>query len=116
MKELSGGQRKRVALAGVLVRPSDLLILDEPTNHMDNETVAWLEEVLQKRKGALLMVTHDRYFFDRVVNRTLEIDGGEGYLYTGNYSLFYKSAKNAALQQQGQRSACATCTGANWRG
>lgn len=62
MKELSGGQRKRVALAGVLVRPSDLLILDEPTNHMDNETVAWLEEVLQKRKGALLMVTHDRYF------------------------------------------------------
>ena len=88
MKELSGGQRKRVALAGVLVRPSDLLILDEPTNHMDNETVAWLEEVLQKRKGALLMVTHDRYFFDRVVNRTLEIDGGEGYLYIGNYSLF----------------------------
>lgn len=62
MKELSGGQRKRVALAGVLVRPSDLLILDEPTNHMDNETVSWLEEVLQKRKGALLMVTHDRYF------------------------------------------------------
>lgn len=116
MRELSGGQRKRVALAGVLVRPSDLLILDEPTNHMDNETVAWLEEVLQKRKGALLMVTHDRYFFDRVVNRTLEIDGGEGYLYTGNYSLFLQSAKNAALRQPGQRSACATCTGANWRG
>ena len=93
MKELSGGQRKRVALAGVLVRPSDLLILDEPTNHMDNETVAWLEEVLQKRKGALLMVTHDRYFFERVVNRTLEIDGGEGYLYTGNYSLFLQKTR-----------------------
>lgn len=62
MAELSGGQRKRVALAGVLVRPSDLLILDEPTNHMDNETVAWLEQLLLKRKGALLMVTHDRYF------------------------------------------------------
>ena len=77
MAELSGGQRKRVALAGVLVRPSDLLILDEPTNHMDNETVAWLEQLLLKRKGALLMVTHDRYFFDRVVNRTLELDGGQ---------------------------------------
>ena len=97
MKELSGGQRKRVALAGVLVRPSDLLILDEPTNHMDNETVAWLEEVLQKRKGALLMVTHDRYFFDRVVNRTLEIDGGEGYLYTGNYSLFLQKREERRI-------------------
>ena len=90
MKTLSGGQRKRVALAGVLVRPSDLLILDEPTNHMDNETVAWLEVQLQKRKGALLMVTHDRYFFDRVINRTLELDNGTAYLYTANYSGFLK--------------------------
>ena len=90
MKTLSGGQRKRVALAGVLVRPSDLLILDEPTNHMDNETVAWLEGQLQKRKGALLMVTHDRYFFDRVINRTLELDNGTAYLYTANYSGFLK--------------------------
>lgn len=101
MKELSGGQRKRVALAGVLVRPSDLLILDEPTNHMDNETVAWLEEVLQKRKGALLMVTHDRYFFDRIVNRTLEIDGGEGYLYTGNYSLFLQKREERRIAAAG---------------
>lgn len=101
MKELSGGQRKRVALAGVLVRPSDLLILDEPTNHMDNETVAWLEDVLQKRKGALLMVTHDRYFFDRVVNRTLEIDGGEGYLYTGNYSLFLQKREERRIAAAG---------------
>ena len=101
MKELSGGQRKRVALAGVLVRPSDLLILDEPTNHMDNETVAWLEEVLQKRKGTLLMVTHDRYFFDRVVNRTLEIDGGEGYLYTGNYSLFLQKREERRIAAAG---------------
>lgn len=101
MKELSGGQRKRVALAGVLVRPSDLLILDEPTNHMDNETVAWLEEVLQKRKGAFLMVTHDRYFFDRVVNRTLEIDGGEGYLYTGNYSLFLQKREERRIAAAG---------------
>lgn len=101
MKELSGGQRKRVALAGVLVRPSDLLILDEPTNHMDNETVAWLEEVLQKRKGALLMVTHDRYFFDRVVNRTLEIDSGEGYLYIGNYSLFLQKREERRIAAAG---------------
>ena len=101
MRELSGGQRKRVALAGVLVRHSDLLILDEPTNHMDNETVAWLEEVLQKRKGALLMVTHDRYFFDRVVNRTLEIDGGEGYLYTGNYSLFLQKREERRIAAAG---------------
>lgn len=101
MKELSGGQRKRVALAGVLVRPSDLLILDEPTNHMDNETVVWLEEVLQKRKGALLMVTHDRYFFDRVVNRTLEIDGGEGYLYIGNYSLFLQKREERRIAAAG---------------
>ena len=100
MAEHSGGQRKRVALAGVLVRPSDLLILDEPTNHMDNATVAWLEQLLLKRKGALLMVTHDRYFFDRVVNRTLELDGGQCYLYTGNYSLFLQKREERRQSEQ----------------
>ena len=99
MGELSGGQRKRVALAGVLVRPSDLLILDEPTNHMDNATVAWLEQQLMKRKGALLMVTHDRYFFDRVVNRTLEIDEGKGYVYVGNYSLFLQKREERRIAE-----------------
>ena len=104
MKTLSGGQRKRVALAGVLVRPSDLLILDEPTNHMDNETVAWLEVQLQKRKGALLMVTHDRYFFDRVINRTLELDNGTAYLYTANYSGFLqKRAERRELESAAAR-------------
>lgn len=104
MKTLSGGQRKRVALAGVLVRPSDLLILDEPTNHMDNETVAWLEGQLQKRKGALLMVTHDRYFFDRVINRTLELDNGTAYLYTANYSGFLqKRAERRELESAAVR-------------
>ena len=88
MGELSGGQRKRVALAGVLVRPSDLLILDEPTNHMDNATVAWLEQKLLARKGALLMVTHDRYFLDRVTNKIVEIDKGKLYEYDTNYSGF----------------------------
>lgn len=101
MRELSGGQRKRVALAGVLVRPSDLLILDEPTNHMDNATVAWLEAQLLKRKGALLMVTHDRYFFDRVVNRTLEIDMGKGYVYVGNYSLFLEKREERRVAEAG---------------
>ena len=88
-----------MALAGVLVRPSDLLILDEPTNHMDNETVAWLEQYLKQRKGALMMVTHDRYFFDRVINRTLEIDNGTGYLYTGNYSLFLEKRAERRIEE-----------------
>lgn len=97
--KLSGGQKKRVALAGVLVRPSDLLILDEPTNHMDNETVGWLEKYLMQRKGALLMVTHDRYFFNRVINRTLEIDNGCGYFYTGNYTLFLEKRAERRLEE-----------------
>ena len=83
------------------MRPSDLLILDEPTNHMDNATVAWLERQLLKRKGALLMVTHDRYFFDRVVNRTLEIDGGKGYVYVGNYSLFLQKREERRVAEAG---------------
>ncbi|SFI72857.1 ATP-binding cassette, subfamily F, uup [Paenibacillus sp. UNC496MF] len=85
---LSGGQRKRVAMAAALIQPADVLLLDEPTNHIDNESVAWLEGMLQKRKGALLMITHDRYFLDRVSNRTLELDKGRAYFYTANYSRF----------------------------
>ncbi|MCQ6562517.1 ABC-F family ATP-binding cassette domain-containing protein [Paenibacillus mendelii] len=85
---LSGGQRKRVAMAAALVQPSDVLLLDEPTNHIDNESVAWLEQMLQKRKGALLMITHDRYFLDRVSNRILELDRGRAHFYTANYSRF----------------------------
>ena len=86
---LSGGQRKRVAMAAALIQPADVLILDEPTNHIDNESVAWLEGMLQKRKGALLMITHDRYFLDRVSNRTLELDQGQGVLLLeANYSRF----------------------------
>lgn len=88
MSEMSGGQKKRVALASALITPCDLLILDEPTNHMDNDTIDWLERYLENRKGALLMITHDRYFLDRVVNRTVELDKGQLYSYDGNYSLF----------------------------
>ncbi|MCK9906726.1 ATP-binding cassette domain-containing protein, partial [Frankia sp. Cpl3] len=68
VNELSGGQRKRVAIARALIQPADLLILDEPTNHIDNETVEWLEEFLSRYRGAMLLVTHDRYFLDRVTN------------------------------------------------
>lgn len=82
---LSGGERKRVAMARALIEPVDLLILDEPTNHIDNETVAWLEQYLSRFTGALLLVTHDRYFLDRVVTRILELDGGSLYTYAGNY-------------------------------
>lgn len=88
IKHLSGGQKKRVALASALINPSDLLILDEPTNHLDNETIGWLESYLSKRKGALLMITHDRYFLDRVVNQILELDNGSLHSYKGNYSYF----------------------------
>ncbi|MDE5978034.1 MAG: ABC-F family ATP-binding cassette domain-containing protein [Turicibacter sp.] len=88
VKELSGGQRKRVALASALITPCELLILDEPTNHLDNETISKLEEYLNGRKGSLLMITHDRYFLDRVTNRIIELDKGNLYSYDGNYSLF----------------------------
>ncbi|MDD4504540.1 MAG: ABC-F family ATP-binding cassette domain-containing protein, partial [Clostridiaceae bacterium] len=83
---LSGGQKKRIALGAALINPSELLILDEPTNHLDNRTIDWLEEYLGKRKGALLMITHDRYFLDRVVNEIAELDKGKLYIYKGNYN------------------------------
>ncbi|WP_136604373.1 ABC-F family ATP-binding cassette domain-containing protein [Paenibacillus dokdonensis] len=88
MDMLSGGQRKRVALAQALIEPCELLILDEPTNHIDNDSVIWLEQYLQKRRGALLMITHDRYFLDRVANVMLELDQGRLFRYEANYSRF----------------------------
>lgn len=88
---LSGGQKKRVALASSLINICDLLILDEPTNHLDSETIIWLEEYLAKYKGALLMVTHDRYFLDNVATKILELDKGNSYVYQGNYSDFLES-------------------------
>lgn len=85
---LSGGQKKRVALASALITPCELLILDEPTNHLDSDSIEWLEEYLNSRKGALIMITHDRYFLDRVTNRIIELDRGTLYSYQGNYSEF----------------------------
>ncbi|SMF78347.1 ATP-binding cassette, subfamily F, uup [Paenibacillus uliginis N3/975] len=107
MGTLSGGQRKRVALAAALIQPSDLLILDEPTNHIDNESVAWLEQYLQKRRGALLMITHDRYFLDRVANVMLELDHGRLFRYEANYSKFLelkadREEREAAAEQKRQ--------------
>ncbi|KIY22273.1 ABC-F family ATP-binding cassette domain-containing protein [Mesobacillus subterraneus] len=89
--ELSGGQKKRVALAQVLIEAPDLLILDEPTNHLDYETVKWLEDYLSRYSGSLLLVTHDRYFLDRVTNRIFELDGGNLYSYKGNYASFLEA-------------------------
>ncbi len=88
IKHLSGGQLKRVALANVLITEPDLLILDEPTNHLDMEMVEWLEEYLSRSTISLLMVTHDRYFLDRVCNSILEIDNRKVFKYTGNYSYY----------------------------
>lgn len=86
--QLSGGQRKRLALISVLLSPADVLLLDEPTNHLDNEMADWLEDYLKKWRGALIMVTHDRYFLDSVTNRIVEIDKGCIYSYQANYSGF----------------------------
>lgn len=84
--QLSGGQKKRLALVGVLLSPAEILVLDEPTNHLDSEMAAWLEKTLRNRKGAVVMVTHDRYFLDSVSDRIIEIDKGHIYSYDANYS------------------------------
>lgn len=107
MGSLSGGQRKRAALAAALIQPSELLILDEPTNHIDNDSVVWLEQYLQKRRGALLMITHDRYFLDRVANVMLELDHGRLFRYEANYSRFLelkaeREEREAAAEQKRQ--------------
>lgn len=95
---LSGGQRKRVAMARALIQPADLLILDEPTNHLDNETIEWLEAHLQTYPGALLLVTHDRYFLNRVTTQIFELEGGKLYRYEGNYEVFLE--KKAEREEQ----------------
>ncbi|MDW3193518.1 MAG: ABC-F family ATP-binding cassette domain-containing protein [Cytophagales bacterium] len=97
---MSGGQRKRVALAKVLVTQPDFLILDEPTNHLDLEIIEWLENYLATQNLTLLMVTHDRYFLDRVTNEILEIDQGQIFKYTGNYSYFLQKKEERQTMEQ----------------
>lgn len=101
---LSGGQKKSVALARVLINPTDLLILDEPTNHLDNEMAAWLEDYLNRFKGAVIMVTHDRYFLDRVTNKILEISHGKTYTYEAKYSKFLEmKAEREEMEMASER-------------
>lgn len=99
MGELSGGQRKRVAMAAVLCADTNLLILDEPTNHMDDKVIEWLENFLMDYRGAILIITHDRYFLNRVTDRIVEIDREKLYSYKGNYN-FYLEAKQERIQDE----------------
>src|SRR5699024_2912265 len=98
--DLSGGEKKRVAIARALIQPADLLILDEPTNYLDNVSVEWLEQYLSNYPGAFLLVTHDRYFLNRVTNKIFELERGELYVYEGNYELFLeKKAEREMLDR-----------------
>ena len=102
--ELSGGERRRAALAAVLSRPCDVLVLDEPTNHLDSDMVLWLEDYLKKWKGALVMVTHDRYFLERIATRIAEVEDGRLYFYEGNYDKYLsRKAERLEREKAGER-------------
>ena len=105
---LSGGQKKRAALVAAIMTPADLLILDEPTNHLDSEMIEWLEEYLQHYRGAILMVTHDRYFLDEVTDQILEIDKGNTYRYESNYSGFLELKQQRLDYEQAAERKAAT--------
>ncbi|NGM21100.1 energy-dependent translational throttle protein EttA [Roseomonas stagni] len=102
---LSGGERRRVALCKLLLEKPDLLLLDEPTNHLDAESVSWLEQTLKDYKGAVLIVTHDRYFLDNVTNWILEVDRGRGFPYQGNYSAYLDQKRKRLQQEEREESA-----------
>ncbi|MGK7864428.1 energy-dependent translational throttle protein EttA [Falsiroseomonas sp. E2-1-a4] len=102
---LSGGEKRRVALCKLLLEKPDLLLLDEPTNHLDAESVAWLEQTLKDYKGAVLIVTHDRYFLDNVTNWILEVDRGRGFPYQGNYSAYLDQKRKRLQQEEREESA-----------
>lgn len=103
VSKMSGGQRKRIAIAAALMRKSDLLMLDEPTNHIDTETIAYLEDQLRARRGALMMVTHDRYFLERVCDEIIEVDGGKLYQYEANYSKYLEQKAEREMMEEASR-------------
>src|SRR3990167_3763025 len=102
VKTLSGGEKRRVALCRLLMQQPDILLLDEPTNHLDAESVAWLERHLQEYKGTVILITHDRYFLDNVVNWILELDRGQGIPFEGNYSSWLEQ-KQKRLELEGKQ-------------
>lgn len=104
MEQLSGGQKKRVAIAKALIQPADLLLLDEPTNHLDNQSIEWLEGYLSTYQGSIVLITHDRYFLNRITNRIMELEKGKIYRYQGNYETFLeKKAEREALERQNEQ-------------
>ena len=104
VENLSGGEKRRIALTRLLLEKPDILLLDEPTNHLDAESVAWLEKHLVDYKGNVILVTHDRYFLDNVVNWILELDRGRYFPYEGNYST-YLEKKAKRLEQEAREDA-----------
>lgn len=102
VKQLSGGQKKRVAIAKALIQPADLLLLDEPTNHLDHATIEWLEGFLAGYKGAIVLITHDRYFLNRVTNQMYELDQGRLFKYEGNYEVFLEKKAERELNEAQQ--------------
>ena len=112
LKTFRGGEKRRVALCRLLLQKPDILLLDEPTNHLDAETVAWLEQHLQKYEGTIIAVTHDRYFLDNVAGWILELDRGEGIPWKGNYSSWLEQKQNRLAQEQKDRRQAAENSGA----
>src|SRR5213596_1027727 len=100
VKNLSGGEKRRVALCRLLLQKPDILLLDEPTNHLDAESVGWLEQHLQRYEGTVIAVTHDRYFLDNVAGWILELDRGEGIPYQGNYSSWLEQKSTRLAQEE----------------
>ena len=113
---LSGGERRRAGIAAALIAPSDVLLLDEPTNHIDHETAQMLEDLLLRYRGAIVMVTHDRYFLDKICNRIVEVDKGHLYPCDGNYSAYVTQKHSVKRMHRLRNERHARCTGRSLHG